>query len=297
MTVGLISHSWRKVRWPRSAPILVSAAMLAVLATGGVALASDSAPAGQIRACYKPGSQPSTLQVLTSAKASCPKGDTTLTWNKVGPAGPPGPQGAKGAAGAQGATGPQGATGLQGATGATGPAGPAGQQGATGQQGAPGQQGGTGATGPQGPAGLATGAIGINNATVPIGTQVSVVMASAAVPSAGVYYVTATLTILLAAGDYVGCGLIPNAASNFGQEVGPAPSQEFQNLVVANSVSLEAGQSVDVACQDVNSDSAFTAGNLTAILIDNSASDAASGAGPRASGSAPHALRLRLLRK
>ena len=67
-----------------------------MLATGGVALASDSAATGKmaatgkIRACYQPGSQPAALAVLTHGRTKCPAGDKKLTWNIVGPQGPPG---------------------------------------------------------------------------------------------------------------------------------------------------------------------------------------------------------------
>ncbi len=55
--------------------------------------------------------------------ATCPSGETLLTWNTVGPQGPAGAQGPQGATGATGATGPAGLTG------AAGPQGPAGLNG------------------------------------------------------------------------------------------------------------------------------------------------------------------------
>ena len=57
---------------------------------------------------------------------SCTSGETTITWNQQGPAGPQGPTGPTGPQGPTGATGPQGATGQAGPQGATGPAGPPG---------------------------------------------------------------------------------------------------------------------------------------------------------------------------
>lgn len=80
----------------------------------------------------------------------CRKGDTKLSFNRQGPAGP---QGARGAAGPQG---PVGQTGPAGPQGPTGPAGPQGPKGDTGPQGPTGQ---TGPAGPQGPAGGSTWAI------------------------------------------------------------------------------------------------------------------------------------------
>jgi hypothetical protein len=76
---------WRGGLW-------TAAAGLAVLATGGVALASDSpSAAGHIRACFRPGSNPSALKVLHKAGSSCPRGFRTLTWNITGPQGKQGP--------------------------------------------------------------------------------------------------------------------------------------------------------------------------------------------------------------
>jgi hypothetical protein len=107
----------------RRTTMLSSVAVLAVGLSGGAALASDSPQSvkAQIQACYKPGQNPSGLELLT--KGSCPKGFSKVTWNVQGPAGP------KGATGPQGHAGPAGA---KGATGAAGPAGPAGPTGTFG---------------------------------------------------------------------------------------------------------------------------------------------------------------------
>jgi hypothetical protein len=75
---------------------------------------------------------------IVSATTVCRAPEYAVSWNQVGPAGPPGPAGQQG---------PVGETGATGATGATGVQGPAGPQGPTGPQGPAGQ------TGPQGPAG------------------------------------------------------------------------------------------------------------------------------------------------
>jgi hypothetical protein len=73
--------------------MLSSVAVLAVGLSGGAALASDSPQSvkAQIQACYKPGQNPSGLELLT--KGSCPKGFSKVTWNVQGPAGPAGPTG------------------------------------------------------------------------------------------------------------------------------------------------------------------------------------------------------------
>jgi hypothetical protein len=90
---------------------IVTAAIVsaAVVASGGVALASASwSTPGTISACYQAGSSPASLQ-LTSA--TCPSGDSEISWNQQGAAGPAGPAGAPGATGAQGPAGvPAGVT-------------------------------------------------------------------------------------------------------------------------------------------------------------------------------------------
>lgn len=73
--------------------------------------------------------------------STCKRGETSLSWNQVGPQGPQGPMGLAGPAGAIGPMGP---------TGAPGPAGPIGPMGAPGPAG---PMGATGAVGPAGPTG------------------------------------------------------------------------------------------------------------------------------------------------
>src|SRR3954470_7609039 len=123
-----------------------------VLTLGGVAVAQAAIPssAGVITVCYdKFGS----MRLIDTAKTSCSKSETALSWNLAGPQGPAGPTGPAGPAGPKGATGPQGPAG------ATGPVGPAGPTGAIGPAGPQGAKGDTGAAGPVGPAGP-TGAAG-----------------------------------------------------------------------------------------------------------------------------------------
>jgi hypothetical protein len=78
----------------------------AVLGAGG-AYALASGTANTIHACVRK----ATRALYT---APCRSGDSKLSWNKVGPAGPRGP------------AGPQGATGPQGPPGPAGPQGPSG---------------------------------------------------------------------------------------------------------------------------------------------------------------------------
>jgi type VI secretion system Hcp family effector len=127
-----------------SRKILFVGPAVVVVATGFgtvfAAAAGGSIPSstGTITGCYL---NLGTLKPLSlidpSTGATCPLGQTQITFNQTGPQGP------TGATGATGAVGPQGAAGTPGATGPTGP------------QGATGAQGPTGTTGPQGPAGPA----------------------------------------------------------------------------------------------------------------------------------------------
>lgn len=74
----------------RVSVITASCAALAVLGAGSGAMASTHATTtSQIKACYKTsGSLPPLDHIATTGK--CPAGDSTVTWNKVGPRGPAG---------------------------------------------------------------------------------------------------------------------------------------------------------------------------------------------------------------
>ena len=78
--------------------VTVSCAALAVLGVGSGALASNLTTSGQIKACYKTGATLPPLDHIATT-GSCPTGDSSLIWNKVGPQGPAGPQGPQGPAG------------------------------------------------------------------------------------------------------------------------------------------------------------------------------------------------------
>jgi hypothetical protein len=128
-----------------------------------LALAPISADAQQqIFACVNANS--GAVRIVDQVTA-CRTPERLVTWNVVGPQGPPGavgpggalgppgPQGSTGPAGAQGPPGPQGSAGPAGAQGSAGQQGPAGAQGPAGQQGPAGPQGMTGERGESGPAG------------------------------------------------------------------------------------------------------------------------------------------------
>jgi hypothetical protein len=149
-------------------------ALLALfIALGGTsyAVAGRGSPsAGRFYACV---TQAFHTLNLTSASATCPRGQYKISWNRTGQRGargPLGPKGSPGPSGSNGASGPQGPKGDTGATGAQGTTGPSGPQGPKGDAGATGAQGTTGPAGPQGPKGDA-GATGAQGTTGPVGPQ------------------------------------------------------------------------------------------------------------------------------
>jgi Collagen triple helix repeat (20 copies) len=109
-----------------------------------LALAPISAGAQQIFACVNATS--GAVRIVAQG-AACRTPESLVTWNVVGPQGPPG---SAGPAGALGPPGPQGPAGPAGALGPPGPQGPAGPAGALGP---PGPQGPAGPPGPPGPKG------------------------------------------------------------------------------------------------------------------------------------------------
>jgi hypothetical protein len=233
------------VGWLRRGSLWTAVAGLAVLATGGVALASTAtatATTAQIKACYLPGSNPSALKVLDKAGTTCPKGDQTLVWNTTGPQGKQGPAGPRGAVGATGKTGPQGPQGPQGTPG---------------------------------PAGLSIGVSAGNELHVLVDggpNDPITVMTGPAVSVSGVYYLTASLTIEVAQGDFVGCSFSPGSSESSAEEIGPAPSTAFQSMSLNGEISLNAGQSPSITCIDANSNATTQTGegDLNAVLINSS---------------------------
>jgi hypothetical protein len=79
-----------------------------------------------------------TIHVIVQAGETCAGNEIALTWNNVGPQGPPGATGPIGLQGPTGPPGPQGPAGNS-IVGPPGPQGPAGPQGIEGPQGEPGQ--------------------------------------------------------------------------------------------------------------------------------------------------------------
>jgi hypothetical protein len=134
----------------------------------------------------------------------------------------------------------------------------------------------------QGPAGLSTGVTAGNETHVPVDggpNDPITVLTGPPVPTSGTYYLTASLTLEIASGDFIGCGF-PNSTESTAQEVGPAPAQMFASMSLNGAVSLTAGQAPTITCINANVGSSTQTGegDISAILIDNSTSGSGNGA-------------------
>jgi hypothetical protein len=96
-------------RLTKFAVVTASAVALSAGSIAGAALVTNDA---EITACVQ---QPSGNVWIVSGAGDCRNSETSVTWNRTGPAG---------SAGAQGPVGPQGAAGTAGPAGPTGPQGP-----------------------------------------------------------------------------------------------------------------------------------------------------------------------------
>ena len=74
------------------AAVTVNSAALTMLGVGSGALASNAPTTNQIKACYKNGATLPPLDHIATT-GTCPTGDSSLVWNKIGPQGPQGPAG------------------------------------------------------------------------------------------------------------------------------------------------------------------------------------------------------------
>jgi hypothetical protein len=198
------------------AAVTVTSAALAILGGGGGALASNVAAPGQIKACYKTGA---TLPPLThiATSGTCPTGNSTLIWNKVGP---------------------------------------------------------------QGPAGVSAGTSGTSSTSVLLnGAQVLVpVLAAAAAPASGTYYVNASVMLVVAQADTVTCILTVNGATTGPfATVGPVANQTYETIPLSEAVSLQAGQAPVVECAGYNANPAtsFYDGGITSVLINSATGNSA----------------------
>ena len=147
-----MTHAFRGARAKtagRAFAIGITTIMAAGLATGAALAQSDSDYYG----CITADSTLVGVAIGEAPEGHCAAGETLITWNAEGPAGPAGEQGPKGDAGATGDAGPKGDPGPEGAQGADGAAGVDGEPGPQGEAGPAGAPGVDGEPGPQGPAG------------------------------------------------------------------------------------------------------------------------------------------------
>jgi len=115
--------------WTAFAAVAVAAAVAAGVsyaATSGIT--GHAASSSRLYACVLGGVERNELS-LSSASATCPRGEQKVSWNISGQRGPLGRRGPKGNTGAPG---PKGAIGAAGPKGDTGAPGPKGDTGATG---------------------------------------------------------------------------------------------------------------------------------------------------------------------
>jgi hypothetical protein len=114
--------------WWRRRLAVTALGIVALLACGGVALATIPGSGGVIGGCYAKST--GALRVIDASNGQCKGGESALTWNQTGPqgrkgdSGPQGPKGDQGPQGAQGQQGDIGPMGLQGPPGPQGPQGP-----------------------------------------------------------------------------------------------------------------------------------------------------------------------------
>lgn len=151
-----------------------------------------------------------------------------------------------------------------------GPAGPAGATGATG------------APGPRGPAGVSEGVTTSSTTRVVLDEgpgAATPVLTSPAVATGGVYYVSASVTVLPSNEDHVACMLAPNAQGSTAEEIGNFSNDPtWVTLSLAGALTLSAGDKPTVLCTDENSNplTDFGEGAMTSMLIGSSISSPSS---------------------
>lgn len=232
------------------------------------ALILASMPASAVVVTYYGCVSNSTGAITIVGKTTvCKAGFTKINWNQVGPAGPAGP---KGATGAIGPVGPKGATG---AVGPVGPKGMTGAQGIQGPVGATGAQGPQGIQGPQGPNGISVGNFATGSAASLTAFPGTLVVQSNAVAVSGVYYITGSALLNVAAGDGAYCYVTSGGRGpGVFDSQGGSNTGGFQQANATDGFFIGAGDVFQEYCYSAtnNPASAVNNGALAAILIDSS---------------------------
>jgi hypothetical protein len=217
------------------AAVTIASATLALIGVGSDALASNAAATGTIKACYKTGTALAPLSHV-GGSVKCPTGESALTWNKVGPQGPPGPQG---------------------------------------------------------PAGVSQGISTSSSTSIPLnqGNTLVQVMTITPVPTAGTYYLNASIMLTVGAGDGVACVWAENGTEvGTFATVGDVPNLSYQTVGLTGSLYLPAGTNLQVLCSDYNSvqQTSFYNGAITGVLINSPSGNAKPAAAPVRHGLPPH---------
>ncbi len=137
-----------------------------------------------------------------------------------------------------------------------------------------GPQGPAGPTGPQGPAGVSVGTSGSSSTAVSLAAPQSLtpVLGTAAVPSSGTYYVSASVMLIVAQGDQVAC-ILSDQLGEQGEfaTVGTAPNQAYATIPLSAEMSVSAGDHPEVYCTGYSGSAVteFYDGAITATLINS----------------------------
>lgn len=253
----------------RLSPAMVVSIVAVVVGLGGVAWAGVAASGSSprvIHACVQHAEKGLTARelFLPLHGAACPKGETPISWGKIGPEGPQGPRGetglqgpesrnvsvgAAGPEGPMGREGPEGRPGEPGREGRPGPYGPAGAEGPMGPEGREGREGRIGESGKEGPEGR-EGRIGQTGKEGPPGPTASAFgSASGATLSSAEYAIVAQKTIELSVTSVIDATASAYAtASSSAEEAACGLYLEGKEIGLASHVTvLGAGDSVSMS--------------------------------------------------
>jgi len=127
---------------------------------------------------------------------------------------------------------------------------------------------------------------GISGTLVPLNQAqtLKTVLSGSAVPTGGVYFVNASVMLIVASGDTVACILADNGnAVGVFATVGPAPNQTYETLPLTGAISASAGDTLEVQCADYTSSNVttFYDGDITSVLISSTGNAAAHAAKSR----------------
>lgn len=158
-----------------------------------------------------------------------------------------------------------------GLDGPQGPQGPAGPQGAQGPQGPTGATGPQGPQGPQGPAGVSVGYTAMIQGPEYVYGG-GVVTSAPAVSTSGIYFVTGTATVYLAAGDEAYCwlqGAIAGSISPYSISLLYSGPASFQVLSLTGAGYLSAGDQLQMYCATLSASSYIFAAQFNGMLVQN----------------------------